>query len=852
MRELFRRIHYLLNRRRMDEELAEEMEFHREMAAKNEGMPLGDSLRLREDSRDAWGWTWIDRLGQDLRFAFRSMRTSPGFTVAAVLVLAIGIGATVAAFASFNMAVLRPLPVTDPHSLLRFQRQGPEQFWSDVPYPAVSFYRENTRTLSAVLALTTASLRYEDEENAPRTYFVTGNFFTDLGATAAAGRLFTEADEAPATAPMVVLGHQFWASRFGASPGVVGARVRLNGKTATVVGVAAREFSGLGSDTPAFWALITQHPHFVYGSQILTDFSGQKNSGVGMWGRLAEGATPRAAEDELASLAATLRQQHPGDVWEGERLPSQPGGYAQSVGSVSRGSGPPPGVEERLYPMFVLVGSLVLLILAVSCGNLGSLLLARGASRQREIGLRVAIGASTARLIRQLFTESLVLALMGALSGLLVGWAVVKAMLVLTEAPPWFDPTPDWRVVAFATAMGFFSATFFGLMPALHIARQRTRMTFTRRFLIGAQVASSCVLLIVASLLVRAFDRVATSDPGFEYEQAIVVEPSLVEHGYDAPRGRAYLDDLESRLRGLAGVASLTRTSTPPLGGMRITASLEIKGRRHDVFIHQVDAGYLGTMKIPLLRGRNLLAGDESGVVVSDSLARKRWPNQDPLGQPFSTGDPTPFIVVGIAGNARSLALQDPDAMELYRLAREADLPGMSVVLRTLGPPEALLAAVGAAAKGIDPNVRPWVHLLKDRFQQRIGEVEQGALAVGALGIIALIVASLGIVGLVSYAVAQRTKEIGIRMAIGAEPGHILRSVAAQFHRTVGLGLLAGVVGAASLAQLLRRELYGLSTVDPLSYLAAVALFVCVTGLAALIPARRALRVDPLIALRCD
>jgi len=255
MREIFRRIHYVLNRRRMDLELAEEMEFHREMAARAEGKPLGDALRLREDSREAWGWMWIDRLGQDLSFAFRTMRASPGFTVAAVLVLAIGIGATVAAFASFNLIVLRPLPVTDPHSLLRFQRQGPKQFWSDVPYPAVAFYRENTRTLSAVLALTTARLPVEGDESGSRTYFVTGNFFTELGARPVAGRLFTVADEAQAAAPMVVLGHGFWTSRFGANPGVVGTSIRVNGRAATVVGVVAREFSGFGSDAPAFWAL---------------------------------------------------------------------------------------------------------------------------------------------------------------------------------------------------------------------------------------------------------------------------------------------------------------------------------------------------------------------------------------------------------------------------------------------------------------------------------------------------------------------------------------------------------------------------------------------------------------------
>ncbi|MBK5255177.1 MAG: ABC transporter permease [Vicinamibacteria bacterium] len=852
MMELFRRIYYILNRRRLDAELADEMEFHREMAARHEGKPLGDPLRLREDAREAWGWMWIDRLGQDLRFAFRAMRTSPWFTVSSVLVLAIGIGATVAAFSLFNMVVLRPLPVTDPHSLLRFQRQGPQQFWSDVPYPAVSYYRENTRTLSAVLALTTARLAIEGTEFAPPTYFVTGNFFTELGATASAGRLFTIADEAQAAAPMVVLGHGFWASHFDASPDVVGSSVRLNGKRATVVGVAARGFSGLGSDAPAFWALIAHHPYFVDGSKMLTDFSGQQNSGVSMWGRLTRNVTPRAAEDELASLAATLRVQHPADVWEGERFPSEPGGYSQSVGSVSRGTGPAPSSHDRLYQMFALVGSLVLLILAVACGNLGSLLLARGASRQREIALRVAIGAGTSRLVRQLFTESLVLALMGALSGLLVGWAVVKSMLVLTDAPSWFDPTPDGRVVAFATGMGFLSATLFGLMPALHIARQRHRMTFARRFLIGAQVASSCVLLIVAGLLVRTFDRVTSLDPGFEYEHAIVVDPSLEEHGYSAPRAREYLDDLESRLRGIAGVEALARTSTPPLGGARITAIVQIDGRSQEVFIHQVDQGYLGTMRIPLRRGQDLVAGNERGVVISESLARKRWPNQDALGQPFQIGQEPPLTVVGIAGSARSLALQDPDPVELYRLAREGDLVGMSLVARTLGPPEAVAAAVSAAAKSVDRTFTPRVHLLKDQFQQHVRDVEQGALAVSLLGVIALIMASLGIVGLVSYAVAQQTKDIGIRMAIGAESRHILRSLAAQFQRTVALGLLAGVGGAAALSQLLRRELYGLSTFDPLSYVGAVALFVCVTGLAALVPARRALRVDPLVALRCD
>ena len=832
LRELLRRIHYLLNRRRFDDELAEEMAFHREMAEESGGVPLGNALRLREDSREAWGFMWIDRLGQDVRYVFRGMRTSPGFTAAAVLVLAIGIGATVAAFSAFNMVALRPLPVRDPDTILWFQRHAPERTVSAVPYPAVAFYREHTRTLSAVLAMTAAQVSVEGAEQPLSAFFVTANFFDELGPRAAHGRLLGVADEKPDATPAVVLGHGFWASHFGSDPSVVGTSVRINGKAATIVGVVAREFSGLAGDTPAFWALLERHGYFVHGSRLLTDFS----SGVGMWGRLGPGVSAQMAEDELAILAAELRRQHPSDIWEGERLLSAPGGYPPLIGATS---------------IFALVGALVLLILAAACGNLGSLLLARGASRQREIALRSAIGAGPGRLIRQLFTESLVLAMMGCLGGLVLGSLVLKGIMIWTDAPVWLDPTPDWRVVTFAVAIGFLSSVFFGLAPALQIARQTQRKTFGRTLLIGVQVASSCVLLIVAGLLTRAGERAASTDPGFEYEHVIVVELSLAEHGYTAARARSYIQDLSVRLRGIAGVEDVSVTSTPPLGGLTITALLQLDGRTLAVFIHQVDPQYLATMKIPLLRGRNLIDGDERSVVVSESLARRKWPDQDPLGQPFKIGDET-LTVVGIAGNARSLAIRDPEAVELYRLAREADLTGLAVVARIAGATEALAPAFSAVANAVDPNFKPQVQLLKDQFDQSVRDIESGALAVSLLGVIALAVACLGVIGLVAYSVAQRTKEIGIRLALGAESRHILRSLAIQFQGTIIGGLVAGVLGAAGLAQLLRRELYGLSTIDPIAYISAIVLFLFAVGLAALWPARRALRVDPMVALRCD
>jgi len=834
VREFLRRINYLLHRGRFDAELKAEMAAHREMAAKGGGVRLGNELLLREESREAWGFMWIDRLGQDLRYAFRTMRSSPAFTAAALLVLAIGIGATVAAFSAFNMVALRPLLVRDPDTLVRLGRHSADRSASDIPYPAVAFYREHSRTLAAVLAQTESELSMDGVDGAASTAFVTVNFFDELGARPSQGRLLRAGDDKTDAPPVVVLGHRFWVSHFGSNPSVVGTSVRLNGKSATVVGVVAREFPGLGGDSPAFWAPIEQHPYFVHGSRVLTAFS----DGVAMWGRLGPGASREAVDAELTTLAAELRRQHPSDIWENERVLSN-SARPELTGAVE---------------VFTIVGFLVLMILAVACGNLGSLLLARGASRQREMALRSAIGAGPGRLIRQLFTESLVLALMGSLAGLALGWLVLKSIIVWSGGPDWMDATPDWRVVAFAIAIGFLSSVLFGLTPAINTARQknlRKTATFGRRILIGVQVASSCVLLIVAGLLVRAVERAASTDPGFEYEHVIVVDPSLAEHGYDASRARTYIQDLTARLRGIGGVEEVSVTSTPPLSGLKVMAPFERDGRKFVVYIHQVDPHYLATMKVRLVRGRNLIEGDERSVVVSESLVRRIWPEGDPLGQPFKIGDET-LTVIGVAGSAASLTPGDPDAVELYRVAREADLVSLTLVARTAGPPDGLTAAVSSAANAVDQNFKPRVELLKERFAQNARDVRSSAIAVAVLGFVALAVACLGVVGLVAYSVAQRTKEIGIRLALGAEPRHVLKSLSRQFLGIIIGGLFFGVLGAAGLAQLLRRELYGLSTIDPIAYIGAVVLFLVAIALAGLWPARRALKVDPLVALRTE
>jgi predicted permease len=701
-----------------------------------------------------------------------------------------------------------------------------------VPFPTVAFYRDHSRTLSAVLAMTASNLNLDGAARPVQTFFVSANYFDELGARPSSGRLLHPDDARPEAPLAVVLGHRFWVSHFNSDPTVVGTVARLSDRQATIVGVVGREFSGLAGDTPAFWALLEHHQSFVHGSLLLTDFSG----GVGMWGRVSPGTSPKMVEEEFAGLGPALRQQHPQGVWEGERLLSSPGGYPGLIGAA---------------PVFALVGFLVLLILAVACGNLGSLLLARGAARRREMALRMAIGAGPGRLIRQLFTESLALAMVGGLGGLVLGSLVLKGILVWSDAPSWLDPTPDWRVVLFALAAGLFSSVLFGLTPAIQTVRDKQKRTIGRSVLIGVQVASSCVLLIVAGLLTRAFDHANSADLGFGYRQVIVIEPSLADHGYDAARARDYIRDLSGRLRSITGVEDISVTSTPPLGGLTITAALQVAGQPLKVYIHQVDPQYLSTMNIALVRGRNLSEGDERSVLVSESLAHRKWPDSDPLGELLTIGDES-LIVVGIAGNARSLAIRNPEAVELYRLAREADLSGLALVARTAGPSEGWTSVISEAANSVDPNFRPEVYALKDLFDQSVGDMRSGALAVSALGLIALAVACLGVVGLVAYSVAARTKEIGIRLALGARSGHILRSLSNQFTRTIIGGLVAGVLGAAGLAQLLRQELYGLSAVDPIAYISAIALFLIVVGLAALVPARRALRVNPLVALRCD
>jgi predicted permease len=825
MGELFRRIQYFISRSRRDAELEREMELHREMAAQAGHSNFGNKLRMLEESREAWGWTWLDRLCQDLCYATRTLARSPGFTLTAVLVMAIGIGVNVAAFALFNMVALEPLPVRDPGSLVRLQRRSPDIISGEMPYAMAMFYRDHAKTISGVLTMMGARLSLEDDVEPVKANFVSANFFHELGSTAAYGRLLSaERDEAGSAPPVVVLGHEFWQRRFGADPDIVGKVIHLNRRPATVVGVEPYGFPSLDGQGAEVWLPITQQPYFVGGSKVLTDVS---EASVRVWGRLAAASTARQSEQELLALTNELRKLYPKEIWKDEYIHSDPGGHLHVM-------------EPGMYTIAEMVGVLSLLILAVTCTNLGGLQLARGVAREREISIRLSVGASAARIFRQLLTESLVLALLGSAAGMLLACGAMKVVLVQTGAPAWLSATPDWRVLAFVVAMALIAAVLFGFAPALQIARQRQRKTLARQLLVGAQIAASCVLLIVASLLVRAAQHALYTNPGFGYERVMSIDPGLGRHGYSAAAAQGYLDQLRSRLQAVPGVTSVSLVRLAPMGHTISRIDTEIKGHKVAIYPNWVDAEFFRTMEIPLRMGRGFVPGDKNVVIVSESLARKQWPGENPLGKTYSNTE----TVVGVAGNAHVNAMNDGDAMEMYQPAQTVDMPDMVVLVRSAGAVDGLAPMAKSMVENLDPKLFPEIILLKSGFRKDMEQVAGVALAVTLIGLVAVALASVGILGLVSFSVSQRMKEIAIRTALGARNLQVLATVLREFLWPVAIGTAAGAGIAAATSRVLRIVLYGVSNLDPASYVAAILVLATIVFLAALLPARRALRPD--------
>jgi predicted permease len=835
MRELFRRLHYLLNRRRFDRELESDMQAHRELAERVGGARFGNMLRLREEARDAWGWTWIDRLGQDLRYGIRILMRWPGFTLMAVMVLAIGVGMNVAAFSIFDMVALRSLPVPAPDRLVRLERRAPGNYTSEMAYPSFLFYRDHARTLSAAMAvLGTPPMRVDDDVQGTKASFVTPNYFTELGTRAACGRMFDpRADGDLGDAPVMLISYGLWQRRFGGDPGVVGRTIHLNKKPVTIVGVAPYLLATLGGQYPDIWIPIRQQPYFFEGSGVLNDFN---QLSVRMWGRLAPGVTREVARQELLALTNELRRRHPAAVWDKEFIQISPGGHLQVM-------------QPQMYQVAVMVGVLTLLILIVACGNLGALLLARAVQRDHEIGIRRSLGASGARVFRQLCTESILLAMLGAVAGLAVGCAVTRAALSMLDAPRWLSAAPDTRILLFTLAISFLTAVLFGFTPALQIARQGRHKTLARQILVTAQLAGSCLLLIVAGLLVRAAQHLLYTDPGFGYQQLVSIDGQLKQHGYTAAQAGAYLDQMQTRLRAIRGVRSVSLVLLPPLGHAVSYADTTINGHNVRVYPNFVAPGFFATMQIRMLLGRTFHENEKNAVIVSASFARMQWPGRSPLGKVTGDGN-SKNVVVGVVADAHMNALSDDDALEEYWPVANEQMSGMVVIARTGGALQNLSAAARSISESLDPKLTPEIRSIQSMYSDSVAQITRIAAAVTLVGLVAIALAAVGVVGLVSFAVRQRTKEIAIRLALGADSGTVLNAILRQFLVPAITGLVLGAISAAATSNLLRRGLYGISNLDPLAYAGAIAFLVAILVLSALLPARRALRVNVSKALR--
>ncbi|HWA94319.1 MAG TPA: ABC transporter permease [Terracidiphilus sp.] len=836
MGELWRRIHYLFHRRQLDAELESDMEFHREMAARAGRNNFGNTLRMREQSREAWGWTWLDRLVQDFRFGTRILVRKPGFTFMIVLVLAIGIGVNIAAFSFFNMVALKPLPVRDPASLIRLERRSPHAYISEMAYPSFAFYRDHTHTLSAAIAVFgVPPMQINDDIKPTSTSFVTPNYFTELGTPALYGRLFTPAlDGSSADAPAVILSYNLWEHRFSGDPSVIGQVIRINRKPATVVGVTPYTFASLGGQHPDIWMPIAQQPYFIDGSKALTDWT---SSTVRMWGRLAPGITKAQAEQEMRTLTNDIRRIHPDAVWENEYLQISPGGHLQIM-------------QPEMLRVAVMVGILTLLILAVACANVGGLLLARGISREHEIGIRVAIGASRIRIFRQLCTESFMLAALGSIAGIVLSYVVLRIALSSFEAPGWLSPIPDGRVLFFTGGIMMLAVLFFGFAPALQIARQRHRGTLVRQILLAAQVTASCVLLIVSGLLVRAAQHVLFNEPGFGYESTVSIDPQLGQHGYSDSSAKAYLDEMQQRLRELPGMHAVALVRLPPMGHIVSREDRELNGRKVAVYPNWVSPSYFDVMQTPILTGRVFTPGEKHVALVSKTYARLAWPNENPIGKTMP-GD-SKDVVIGVVGDAHVNALNNDDALESYYSAQSDNMPGMTIIARAQGQPDAVLTAARTISENLDPKLFPEMNRLKQLYRKITTQIELIAGIVSLIGFVAVLLAGVGILGIVSFNISQRTKEIAIRLALGSPKSNLCASLLRQFIWPIAAGLALGTGLALFASQFLRMVLFGVSNLDPAGYAAGVAVLLAVVALSGIWPARKAMKLNVARALHYE
>ncbi|MFL5579604.1 MAG: ABC transporter permease [Gemmatimonadaceae bacterium] len=799
----------------------------------------------------------------DLRYALRQLARTPGFTIVAVLSLALGIGANTTIFSVVNAVLLRPPPFRDPERVVTVHAtdargRGFHSFsWLDY-----ADYRDRTRALAGLAAYRTLALQIEGDEtgSSPIGELVSGDFFEVVGTPAALGRTFRAAD---GDAPVVVISDALWRRRFGADPGVPGRALVVNGQPLTVVGVMPPEFTGptvgivFDAYVPARLAALVRAR-----GDLLTD---RDAGGFELLGRLAPGATREAARAELEAIAAQIQREHP-RPGEGRHVNVLKASFL---------------FQQFRTPVAAFGGflmAIVGIVLLAACANLANLLLARAAARRREIGVRIALGAGRGRLVRQLLIESLLLALLGAAAALMITLWATDALVGFRAplpAPVHVDFPIDGRVLAFTLGVAVLTGVAFGLAPALQATRSdvvaalrgdaglpsRSRL---RGALVGTQVALSLVLLVAAGLFLRTLRNAGDADVGFDARRGILADANAGIAGYDEARGRQYFERLLERAGAIPGVRGATLVEVMPLGLSNSETALWSEAAccereaRVRIDFGRAGPGFFATLGVPLRRGRDFTAADREGaprtIVVNETLARRLWGSADAIGRRVRfAGDSGWVEVVGVArdGKYRSLA-EDPRPYAWVPFGQWYE-GRITLLVRTDADPAAVLPTLRQAAAEVDPRV-PLTDVTTIEAHLRIARLPAqiaGAL-LGLFGGLALALAAVGVYGVMAFVVARRRREIGIRMALGARAADVVRLVVRQGMRPVLIGSVVGLLLAALLARLVSGLLYGVSPLDPPTFVGISLLLAGVAMLATWVPARRAARVSPVEALRSE
>lgn len=816
-------------------------------------------------------------VAQDTRYALRMLRKSPTLALVAVVTLALGVGANTVMFCIVN-GFLRPLPVPKPQEVmvLATQQKGGSIFAHGFSYPDLADFRKQTNTFSDVFAygVDLVGLNADGKADQFVVSYVTGNYFSALELKPELGRFFLpDEGETPGDSPFLVLAHSYWKNRFAGDPAIVGKQVLVNGKGVTIIGVAPRGFHGVYSMV-AMDGYLPLNQAIALGGAPATGLTDRRRRLLRALGRLKPEASRAQAQSEANVIAERLAEEY-SDTNKGI-----------SIGVIPEWLSRPEPLPNNLVPaiagLFLALAGLVLLL---ACMNVANLMLVRATVRRHEMGIRAALGASRGRLTGQMLTESSVLALLAGAGGLMgAAWAgpgMIESARMGGGVPVRMDFSFDWRVFAYAFAAVVVTAMVVGLWPALRASRTDLNTVLheggrsdsagggrhrLRNALVVAQIAGSLMLLVAAGLFARSLSKAQRMYLGFDPDHLVKLTVYPRELGYDETRTKDFYRDLKERITTLPGIQSVAMSYSVPMSGSINAGAVYVEGHPTPagqqppvIFFNNVDQDYFETARVPLLRGRAFRESDDEKeplvAIINQTMARQFWPNEDPIGKRLSvTNDGGPFIqVVGVAADGKYLFIGESPQPYFYVPLAQNFSSFRTLEIRTAAAPETMIGPVREVVHGLAPGL-PIFDL--ETMEQSLEGVNgflvfrAGAQRATQMGILGFVLAIVGVFGVVSYAAAQRTHEIGIRMALGASQGDILKLMLRQGVSLVLGGVALGLVAAWGLTRAMGRLLIGVSPTDPLTYMVATLALAAIALWACYLPARRAMRVDPLVALR--